>query len=119
MDGLCLLTGPKNDLLTPGWFQEILGRMQVSDQRLLPNWWLSTGLLAAAERGWSDGVLFLTLMISNALFFRQLTVWTAERLYRPAYSGLFGKLRRRKRPRSMRLDRVLSRRWARCRQACG
>ncbi len=107
--GWRLLTGPKNDLLTPGWFQEILGRMQVSDQRLLPSWWLSTGLLAAAERGWSDGVLFLTLMISNALFFRQLTVWTAERLYRPAYSGLFGKLRRRKRPRSMRLDRVLSR----------
>jgi ABC-2 type transport system permease protein len=106
--GWRLLTGPKNDLLTPGWFQEILGRMQVSDQRLLPSWWLSTGLLAAAGRSWSEGVLFLTLMISNALFFRQLTLWTAERLYRPAYSGLFGKLRRRKRPHSMRLDRVLT-----------
>jgi ABC-2 type transport system permease protein len=106
--GWRLLTGPTNDLLTPGWFQEILGRMQVSDQRLLPSWWLSTGLLAAADRSWSEGVLFLTLMISNALFFRQLTLWTAERLYRPAYSGLFGKLRRRKRPRSMRLDRVLT-----------
>ena len=45
-----VLTGPKNDLLTPGWFQEILGRLQVSDQRLLPSWWLSTGLLAAADR---------------------------------------------------------------------
>ena len=107
--GWRVLTGPKNDLLTPGWFQEILGRMQVSDQRLLPSWWLSTGLLAAADRTWSECVLFLTLMISNALFFRQLTLWTAERLYRPAYSGLFGKLRRRKRPRSVRLDRLLSR----------
>ena len=103
-----VLTGPKNDLLTPGWFQEILGRMRVSDQRLLPSWWLSTGLLAAADRTWSEGVLFLTLLISNALFFRQLTLWTAERLYRPAYSGLFGKLRRRKRPRTVRLDRLLS-----------
>jgi len=107
--GWRVLTGPKHDLLTPGWFQEILGRMQVSDQRLLPSWWLSTGLLDAAGRAWDESVLFLTLMISNALFFRQLTLWTAERIYRPAYSGLFGKLRRRKRPRSMRLDRFLSR----------
>ena len=75
----------------------------------MPSWWLSTGLLAAADRTWSECVLFLTLMISNALFFRQLTLWTAERLYRPAYSGLFGKLRRRKRPRTVRLDRLLSR----------
>jgi ABC-2 type transport system permease protein len=104
-----VLTGPKNDLLTPGWFQEILSRMQVSDQRLLPSWWLSTGLLDAAGRTWDECILFLTLMISNALFFRQLTLWTAERLYRPAYSGLFGKLRRRKRPHGMRLDRLLSR----------
>jgi ABC-2 type transport system permease protein len=48
-------------------------------------------------------------MISNALFFRQLTLWIAEWLYRAAYSGLYGKLRRRKRPRSARLDRILSR----------
>jgi ABC-2 type transport system permease protein len=107
--GWRVLIGPKNDLLTPGWFQEILGRMHVSDQRLAPSWWLSTGLLCAADRVWSDCVLFLTLMISNALFFRQLTLWVAGRLYRPAYSGLFGKLRRRKRPRSVRIDRFLSR----------
>jgi ABC-2 type transport system permease protein len=107
--GWRILTGPRNDLLTPGWFQEILGRMQISDRRLLPSWWLSTGLLAAADRAWSEGLLFLTLMISNALFFRQLTLWTAERLYRPAYSSLFGKSRRHKRTRSARLDRLLSR----------
>jgi ABC-2 type transport system permease protein len=106
--GWRVLTEPKNDLLTPGWFQEILGRMQVSDQRLLPSWWLSTGLLATADRAWSNCLLFLTLMISNALFFRQLTLWIAERLYRPAYSGLVGALRRRKRPRSVRIDRLLS-----------
>jgi ABC-2 type transport system permease protein len=102
------LIGPRNDLLTPGWFQEILGRMQVSDQRLLPSWWLSTGLLAAADRGWSDCVLFLSLMISNALFFRQVTIWVAARLYRSAYNGLFGKACRPKRARSTRLDRFLS-----------
>jgi ABC-2 type transport system permease protein len=103
-----VLTGPRNDLLTPVWFQEILGRMHVSDQRLLPSWWLSTGLLAAADRVWSECILFLTLMISNALFFRQLTIWIAERLYRPAYSGMFGKSRHPKRPRSAPFDRLLS-----------
>ena len=94
-----LLSGPKSDLLTPGWFQEILGRLQFSEQRLLPSWWLSTGLLDAAAGEWSESVLFLTLMISNALFFRQLALWTAGRIYRAAYSGLYGKSLRRKRPR--------------------
>jgi ABC-2 type transport system permease protein len=54
--------------------------------------------------------LFLALMISNALVFRQLALWTASRIYRPAYSGLCGKLRRRKRPRPVRFDRLFS--WA-------
>ena len=43
-----LLNDPKSDLLTPGWFQEMLGRLQFSEKRLLPSWWLSSGLLAAA-----------------------------------------------------------------------
>ncbi len=107
--GCWVLAGPRNDLLTPTWFQEMLGRMQISDQRLLPSWWLSTGLMAAAGGVWSDCVLFLTLLISNALFFRQLTLWTAERLYRPAYNSLFGRGRRHKRPQAARLDRLLSR----------
>ena len=74
----------------------------------LPSWWLSTGLLDAAGRVWADSLLFLTLMISNALLFRQLALWTAERMYREAYSGLSNKLRRRKRPRSMPFDRFLA-----------
>ena len=45
-----LMAGPENDLLTPGWFQEILGRLQIHRERLLPSWWLSTGLLEAARR---------------------------------------------------------------------
>ncbi|MBU4272524.1 MAG: hypothetical protein KKA28_11745 [Planctomycetes bacterium] len=103
-----LLTGPRNDLLTPDWFQEILGRLRFSDYRLLPSWWLSTGLLDAASGAWSESILFFSLMISNALFFRQLALWQAGRTYRSAYSGLCGKTMRRKRPRPMRFDRLLS-----------
>jgi ABC-2 type transport system permease protein len=103
-----VLTGPTKNLLTPDWFREILDRMQVSDMRLLPSWWLSTGLLGAAGRIWDDSLLFLTLMISNALLFRQLALWMAERTYREAHSGLSNKMLRRKRPRSTLFDRLLA-----------
>ena len=53
--------------------------------------------------------MFLALLISNALFFRQLAVWTAGRIYRASYSGLCGRSLRRKRPRPARFDRLLSR----------
>ena len=61
---------PESDLLTPAWFQDTLGRLQLTEHRLLPSWWLSEGLLESASGRWSEGVLFLTLMISNALFCR-------------------------------------------------
>ena len=48
----------------------------------------------AAETG-DDAVMFLALMISNALFFRQLAVWTAAAVYRIAYSRLCGHRGRR------------------------
>ncbi len=105
------MTGPRNDLLTPNWFQEILGRLRFSEQRLLPSWWLSAGLLAAASGtsgAWAESVKFLALTISNALFFRLLASWLAGRTYRAAYSGLYGKTRRRKRTRPIRIDRLLS-----------
>jgi len=108
--GWSLLTGPESDLLTPSWFLEILGRLQFSEQRLLPSWWLSSGLLDAAAGAWSESILFLALMISNALFLRQLAIWTAGRIYREAYSGLWGRESRRKRARPGPFDRSLS--WA-------
>lgn len=103
-----LMTGPRNDLLTPDWLQEVLGRLRFSDYRLLPSWWLSTGLLAAASDAWAESIKFFALMISNALLFRQLALWQAGRTYRSAYSGLCGKTLRRKRFHPMRFDRLLS-----------
>jgi ABC-2 type transport system permease protein len=94
-----LLSDPKFDLLTPRWFLDILGRLQFSEQRLLPSWWLSEGLLDAATREWSESVLFLTLLISNAMFFRQLALWTAGWIYRASYDGLYSQSVRRKRLR--------------------
>jgi ABC-2 type transport system permease protein len=101
-----LLTSPQNDLLTPGWFQEISARLSFSQRRLLPSWWLSSGLLEAARNQWSEGVLFLVVMIANALFCRQLAVWTAARIYRAAYSTLAGRHVGRKRAKPAWIDRA-------------
>jgi ABC-2 type transport system permease protein len=100
------LAGSEQNLLRPQWFQEMLARLQLLQQRLLPSWWLSAGLLETAQSDWSEGLLFLTLLISNALFFRQLAGWTAGGIYRRAYSVAAGN-GRKKRVRLARLDRAL------------
>jgi len=104
-----LFSSPEGNLLTPGWFQEMIGRLRFTERRLLPSWWLSAGLLQASRHVWSESVLFLALMIANALFCRQLAVLVASYVYRPAYSALCGRQVRRKRNRTAWIDRqVLS-----------
>jgi len=95
------------DLLTPNWFQEILDRLKFTEHRMLPSWWLSSGLLEAAQGVWSESVLFLALMVSNALFFRQVGIWTASAAYRAAYDGIYGRRTSRKRTHVALLDRVV------------
>jgi ABC-2 type transport system permease protein len=107
--GWNVLAGPKHNLLTPGWLQEIVARLRISQNRLLPSWWLSAGLLDAADWVWDESLLFLTVMISNALLFRQAALWTAGRVYRNAYSGLLNKVRQRKRPHTPWFDRIVTR----------
>jgi ABC-2 type transport system permease protein len=85
-----LVARPETDLLTPRWFTEMLRRLQMTEARPLPNWWLSTGLLETAGGNWSEGVLFLGLLIANALFFRELAGISAERVYRRAYWAAAG-----------------------------
>ncbi len=97
------------NLLRPSWFREILNRFQFTEHRLLPSWWISSGLLEAARRQWSESLLFLALMVSNALFFRQLGVWTAGALFRPAYSALYGRRIARRRTRVAWIDRIVIR----------
>jgi ABC-2 type transport system permease protein len=104
-----VIAGPESDLLTAGWFQEMLSRLRFTQGRLLPSWWLSSGLLEAAAHNWSQSVMFLALMISNALLGRQLALAVAKRLYRPAYSALRseGRTRRKVRPGVGWFDRVV------------
>jgi len=106
--GLSLRINFTQNLLTPTWFRDILDRLKFAEHRLLPSWWLSSGLLEAARNEWSESVLFLALMISNALFFRQLAVWTAGAVFRPAYSALWGRRISRRRTKVAWIDRAVT-----------
>jgi len=107
--GWSLTIRADDNLLTPGWFQGMLDRVQVTEHRLLPSWWLSSGLLEAARDVWSESVLFLALLVSNALFFRQLAIWTAAATYRAGYSRLRVERGPRRRAKIAWIDRALAR----------
>ncbi|MBI2823714.1 MAG: hypothetical protein HYX69_03365 [Planctomycetia bacterium] len=106
-----------SELLTPGWFLEMLARLRASESRMLPSWWLSSGLLEAARSGWRDpsartamveSVLFLAVTTSNALVLHQLAVWTAGVTYRSGYSALLGAHVARRRLKMSWMDRAAS-----------
>ncbi len=83
-----IFKGSQTELMTPSWFQEILSRLQFSEQRLLPSWWLTAGLMGTADGDWADGLLLLCVLMSNALLLIQAGVWTARRHYRTALQNL-------------------------------
>lgn len=104
--GRSILPQNTGDMLTPHWFQDLLGRMQITEYRLLPSWWLSTGLLQAARRELSESVMFLSLLVSNALFIRLVAAWIASRVYRGAYDRLQGHQTGRRRAGTAWVDRL-------------
>jgi ABC-2 type transport system permease protein len=114
--GWSILNGAKSDLMTPRWFQELSDRLRFTENRLLPSWWLSTGLLEASHRPqigiaddhpWAQSVLFLVLLVSNALFFHQLAAGLARRVYRSSFSRIHSERTARRRTTIGWLDRLL------------
>ncbi len=56
------------------WFQRALARLQYSEQRWLPSWWLSSGLLetahpatTATQTSWHESAGFFCVLASNAM----------------------------------------------------
>ncbi len=104
--GWWLMAAGRNDLLTPRWFQTMLGRLSATEMPLLPSWWLSDGLLSAARENWPDAVWFLAVLIANALAVRQLSLWLAFRIYRTAYGRVQAQGGPRRRARVVWIDRL-------------
>ncbi len=102
-----LMRQTESNLLTPRWFQDMLDRLRITQHRLLPSWWLSAGLFQAARREVSESVLFLVVMISNALMFRQAAIWVASWAYRPALTRLCARRHVLHRLRGVWMDRLL------------
>jgi len=84
--------------MSPEWFQETLGRLRFTEQRILPSWWLSSGLLEAAHPShnpgewpsWMESLAFFAVLLSTAMFTQQLAQWTAYFTLRAGFSSLQG-----------------------------
>jgi ABC-2 type transport system permease protein len=103
-----LLRAPESDLMTAAWFQDLLGRLQFSETYFLPSWWLCATLISATAGEGRESVMFMSLLLSNALLFRLLALRMAGRTYRAAYSRLYDRSRRRRGVRAGWFDRGLS-----------
>ena len=106
---MSFIAGPQSRMFTPEWIQEIIVRAKLFEQKLLPSWWLSAGLLATSDGNFREGILYLGLLLSNALILRQTAIFFAGRIYRSAYNALYGRGNGRHRTREKKLlcDRLL------------
>ena len=94
--GRQLLQGPRDNVLTPAWISDSLGRLNFAQNAMLPSWWLASGLLHAASPqtsdtvtdNWSESLLFLSVLTANGLMLHQIVSFVGEWLYRDGYSRL-------------------------------
>lgn len=114
--GWHVLAYQNRDLMTMNWFTDVLMRLEYSEQRLLPSWWLSTGLLEAAHPNrsttgrpaWLESLYFLAVLGSNALLLQMILATLANRHFRYAYSELQGITRTKRNNRISWIDRGVS-----------
>jgi ABC-2 type transport system permease protein len=94
------INSPQSKLFGTEWFQDTLHRFRFTEQEWLPSTWLTNGLLEAArppavvladkvaDLPIIQSVLYLALLVSNALFFHVLIVWAAKHWFRVSYANL-------------------------------
>jgi ABC-2 type transport system permease protein len=106
--GWSLASRTQVDTLSPAWIEQTFARLAVTEHKLLPSWWLSTGLIESAGKpndsiasGVSllEGLKFLALLVANAMLLQLLAGWLARAAYRRGYSALNSETpTRRRRP---------------------
>ena len=102
------LSSVKADSMSAAWFEQTFARLAITEQKLLPSWWLSSGLIEAARVGanaqerWAalgEAISFLALLVANGMLLQLVAGWLATRAYRLGYSELAGEVpARRQRP---------------------
>jgi len=105
------------ETMSAEWFEQAFSRLGITEQRLLPSWWLSSGLLEAAARAkdgsvWrhlTESLRFLAVLIANALLLQLVAGWVASHFHRLGASQLVGELPARRQRRMSWFDDLLSR----------
>jgi ABC-2 type transport system permease protein len=103
------------DSLSAQWFERTFARLAITEQKLLPSWWLSSGLIEAARAGrdpagpaLAEACTFLALLMAHAMLLHLVLGWLARIAYRRGYSQLISEVpTRRRRPLGW-FDRMLS-----------
>ncbi|NDC63840.1 MAG: hypothetical protein EBZ59_07655 [Planctomycetia bacterium] len=104
--GWSTFAGGRAQGMTPAWFEQTLARLSITEQKLLPSWWLSTGLIEAARRGDGEGesrqalseaAKFLALLVANGMMLQLLAGSLARACYLLGYSQLAGEVPSRRR----------------------
>ena len=115
--GWSIVVRPPAEGVTGVWFEEMMGRLAVTEQKIFPSWWLSSGLIEAARADDEPGVRlatlweavkFLALLVSNGLLLQLGCGWVARAWYRHGYSQLAGEMPARRQRRIAWIDEVLS-----------
>jgi ABC-2 type transport system permease protein len=114
--GWSMFSQAKVDAMSAAWFERTFARLSVTEQKLFPSWWLSTGLIEAARTERDGSVLaasffeslkFLALLIANALVLQHLAGWVSRIAYRKGFSQLVSEIPSRRRRPLRWFDRAL------------
>ncbi|MEO1498314.1 MAG: hypothetical protein AAFV43_14315 [Planctomycetota bacterium] len=111
---------PQADLFGAAWFNDTLRRFRFTQSELLPSSWLSHALLDAARPAPEvpqafdktpvvRSLLFLALLVSNALVCQLVVVWLGKHTFRRAFSELECRPRPPRRAKVAWVDRVAQR----------
>ena len=111
------LATPRADTMSAAWFEQVFSRLSITEQRMLPSWWLSSGLIEAAARAkdgsvarhQAEALRYLAVLISNALMLQLVGRQVAARLHRLGASQLVSEIPTRRKRRMSWFDEFLSR----------
>ncbi|MEI6256484.1 MAG: hypothetical protein WCQ77_07555 [Planctomycetota bacterium] len=99
------------------WFENVVSRLSIAEQKVFPSWWLSSGLIEAARASelpearvasLLEAMKFLAVLISNGMLLQVLAGWLARSCYRQGYSQLVGEMPARRQRRIAWVDELLS-----------
>ena len=102
---------------TSEWFEQLIARLSIAEQKFLPSWWLSSGLIEAAQNSerpgnrlasLSEAIKFLAVLVSNGMLLQVLARGLARSCYRTGYSQLIGEVPARRQRQIAWADRALS-----------